>query len=110
MLASVFSGQTLARRAVAPTTSSRGALLVSAAHKKGSGSTKNGRDSQAKRRGVKVFGGQPVRAGGIIVRQVGSTVSASSISNKDLPRCHLPTPLSVAEGDAGQNPSRFREQ
>jgi large subunit ribosomal protein L27 len=49
-------------------------LLIEAAHKKGGGSTKNGRDSNAKRRGVKVYGGQPVKAGGIIVRQVGCTV------------------------------------
>lgn len=50
-------------------------FLVEAAHKKGGGSTKNGRDSNSKRRGVKVYGGQPVKAGGIIVRQVGCTVS-----------------------------------
>ena len=43
------------------------------AHKKGSGSTKNGRDSTSKRRGVKVYGGQMVRTGGIIVRQVGKS-------------------------------------
>ncbi|MBI4565629.1 MAG: 50S ribosomal protein L27 [Planctomycetes bacterium] len=42
------------------------------AHKKGQGSTRNGRDSQSQRRGVKRFEGQPVRAGGIIVRQVGA--------------------------------------
>ncbi len=42
------------------------------AHKKGLGSSKNGRDSQSKRLGVKVFGGQPVRAGAIIVRQRGT--------------------------------------
>jgi len=42
------------------------------AHKKGQGSSRNGRDSPGKRLGVKVFGGQRVRAGGIIVRQVGS--------------------------------------
>lgn len=42
------------------------------AHKKGQGSTKNGRDSNAQRRGVKVYGGQTVTAGSIIVRQVGS--------------------------------------
>ena len=42
------------------------------AHKKGQGSVKNGRDSNAKRRGVKVFGGQAVNAGGIIVRQCGT--------------------------------------
>lgn len=42
------------------------------AHKKGGGSTRNGRDSNPKRLGVKRFGGQPVRAGGIIVRQRGT--------------------------------------
>lgn len=43
------------------------------AHKKGAGSTRNGRDSNAQRRGIKVYGGQEVLAGNIIVRQVGST-------------------------------------
>ncbi|TVP77354.1 MAG: 50S ribosomal protein L27 [Gemmatimonadales bacterium] len=42
------------------------------AHKKGVGSSRNGRDSNAKRLGVKRFGGQHVRAGGIIVRQRGT--------------------------------------
>jgi large subunit ribosomal protein L27 len=42
------------------------------AHKKGLGSSKNGRDSAAKRLGVKVFAGQPVHAGSIIVRQRGT--------------------------------------
>ncbi|OGW80950.1 MAG: 50S ribosomal protein L27 [Omnitrophica bacterium RIFCSPHIGHO2_02_FULL_51_18] len=42
------------------------------AHKKGLGSSKNGRDSQSKRRGVKRFGGQFVSAGSILVRQKGS--------------------------------------
>ncbi len=44
------------------------------AHKKGLGSTKNGRDSIAKRLGVKAFGGQQVTAGSIIVRQRGTKV------------------------------------
>lgn len=44
------------------------------AHKKGLGSTKNGRDSIAKRLGVKAFGGQRVSAGSIIVRQRGTKV------------------------------------
>jgi large subunit ribosomal protein L27 len=44
------------------------------AHKKGGGSTRNGRDSNAQHRGVKVFGGESIRAGGIIVRQVGQTM------------------------------------
>ncbi len=42
------------------------------AHKKGLGSSKNGRDSQAKRLGVKVFAGQQIQAGSIIVRQRGT--------------------------------------
>ena len=42
------------------------------AHKKAGGSSRNGRDSQAKRLGVKVFGGQAISAGGIIVRQRGT--------------------------------------
>jgi large subunit ribosomal protein L27 len=44
------------------------------AHKKGTGSTRNGRDSNAKRLGVKKFGGQVVRAGNIIIRQRGTKV------------------------------------
>jgi large subunit ribosomal protein L27 len=42
------------------------------AHKKGEGSVKNGRDSNSKRLGVKIFGGQPAIAGNIIVRQRGT--------------------------------------
>ena len=42
------------------------------AHKKGEGSVKNGRDSQSKRLGVKIFGGQPAVNGNIIVRQRGT--------------------------------------
>jgi large subunit ribosomal protein L27 len=42
------------------------------AHKKGQGSSRNGRDSNGQRRGIKVFEGQPIRSGGIIVRQVGA--------------------------------------
>jgi large subunit ribosomal protein L27 len=44
------------------------------AHKKAGGSSRNGRDSQGQRRGVKVFGGEPVRAGNIIVRQLGTRI------------------------------------
>ena len=43
------------------------------AHKKGQGSSRNGRDSNAQRRGVKKFGGERVIAGNIIVRQVGNS-------------------------------------
>ncbi|MFZ9215050.1 MAG: 50S ribosomal protein L27 [Sediminibacterium sp.] len=42
------------------------------AHKKGEGSVKNGRDSQSKRLGVKIYGGQPAIAGNIIIRQRGT--------------------------------------
>jgi large subunit ribosomal protein L27 len=44
------------------------------AHKKGQGSSRNGRDSNAQRRGVKAFGGQRVSAGTILVRQVGTSI------------------------------------
>lgn len=44
------------------------------AHKKGVGSTRNGRDSESKRLGVKAFGGQTVSAGSIIIRQRGTKV------------------------------------
>jgi large subunit ribosomal protein L27 len=44
------------------------------AHKKGQGSSRNGRDSNSQRRGMKVFGGQVVSAGAILVRQVGTKI------------------------------------
>jgi large subunit ribosomal protein L27 len=44
------------------------------AHKKAGGSSRNGRDSKGQRRGVKRFGGEPVSAGTIIVRQVGTKI------------------------------------
>jgi len=46
------------------------------AHKKGQGATRNGRDSNAQYRGVKVFAGEKVTAGSILVRQVGSSFHA----------------------------------
>lgn len=46
------------------------------AHKKAGGSSKNGRDSNPQNRGVKIYGGQQIKAGNIIVRQVGSTFHA----------------------------------
>ncbi|EIE27562.1 hypothetical protein COCSUDRAFT_21462 [Coccomyxa subellipsoidea C-169] len=55
-----------------PLQRSVGCPNIEAAHKKGGGSTKNGRDSNPQMRGVKVYGGQPVKAGGIIVRQLGT--------------------------------------
>jgi len=48
------------------------------AHKKAGGSSKNGRDSIGKRLGVKKFGGEPVRAGNILVRQRGTTFHAGN--------------------------------
>ena len=48
------------------------------AHKKGTGSTRNGRDSNSKRLGVKAFGGEAVSAGSILIRQRGSSVLAGS--------------------------------
>jgi large subunit ribosomal protein L27 len=44
------------------------------AHKKAGGSSRNGRDSQAKRLGMKVYGGEAIRAGGIIARQRGTQI------------------------------------
>ena len=44
------------------------------AHKKGQGSSRNGRDSNSQRRGVKVYSGQTVSAGSILVRQVGTVI------------------------------------
>ena len=44
------------------------------AHKKGQGSSRNGRDSNSQRRGVKVFGGETVTAGSIIMRQLGTVI------------------------------------
>jgi large subunit ribosomal protein L27 len=46
------------------------------AHKKAGGSSRNGRDSESKRLGVKVYGGEAIRAGGIIVRQRGTRIHA----------------------------------
>ena len=48
------------------------------AHKKGQGSSRNGRDSPGQRRGVKVYGGEQVLAGNILVRQVGTKIHPGS--------------------------------
>ncbi|HKS16115.1 MAG TPA: 50S ribosomal protein L27 [Planctomycetota bacterium] len=51
------------------------------AHKKGQGSSRNGRDSNGQRRGIKVYEGQPIRSGGIILRQVGAVhVAGNNVS------------------------------
>ncbi len=44
------------------------------AHKKAGGSSRNGRDSKGQRRGIKKFGGEPVKAGNILVRQLGTKI------------------------------------
>jgi large subunit ribosomal protein L27 len=46
--------------------------MIAMAHKKGQGSVRNGRDSHSQRLGIKVYGGESVRAGGILVRQRGT--------------------------------------
>ena len=48
------------------------------AHKKGQGSSRNGRDSAGQRRGVKVYGGEAVRAGSILMRQLGTVIHPGS--------------------------------
>jgi large subunit ribosomal protein L27 len=48
------------------------------AHKKGQGSSRNGRDSRGQRRGIKIYGGETVRAGNILVRQLGTVVHPGS--------------------------------
>ena len=52
------------------------------AHKKGTGSTRNGRDSNSKRLGVKAYGGEKVSAGSIIIRQRGTSVYPESMLAK----------------------------
>jgi large subunit ribosomal protein L27 len=64
------------------------------AHKKGGGSTRNGRDSESKRLGVKVYGGQAVVPGNIIVRQRGTEFHAGD--NVGMGKDH--TLFAVAEG------------
>jgi large subunit ribosomal protein L27 len=65
------------------------------AHKKAGGSTRNGRDSESKRLGVKVFGGQVIQAGSIIIRQRGTRFYAGE--NVGMGRDH--TLFAKAEGD-----------
>lgn len=64
------------------------------AHKKAGGSTKNGRDSESKRLGVKLFGGQAAKAGNILVRQRGTKFHAGE--NVRIGRDH--TLFATAEG------------
>jgi ribosomal protein L27 len=96
---STFAGTSLASRAAAPLCAQRRPaqraapvpLTIEAAHKKGAGSTKNGRDSNSKRRGVKAYGGQPVIAGNIIIRQLGTKASSGGSRARRGPRAvHAP--------------------
>ena len=74
-----LSGQRVASSA-APAPAQPISLNIEAAHKKGAGSTKNGRDSNAQRLGVKVYGDQPCKAGSIIVRQRGTKVRPRTLN------------------------------
>ncbi len=72
------------------------------AHKKAGGSTRNGRDSESKRLGVKKFGGEPVKAGNIIIRQRGTKVHPGK--NVGLGKDH--TIFSLIEGFVKFEPHR----
>jgi large subunit ribosomal protein L27 len=93
------------------------------AHKKGLGSSRNGRDSNAKRLGVKIFGGQTVKPGNIIVRQRGTkfrpgagvgigrdhTIFAVTEGTVEFNRSGEKRTISVAEspdGSAGRQPTQ----
>lgn len=64
------------------------------AHKKGQGSTQNGRDSNAQFRGVKLYGGQRAKAGSIIIRQCGTRFKAGYL----VQRCKDDTLMALVEG------------
>lgn len=74
------------------------------AHKKGQGSSRNGRDSQGQRRGTKAYGGQTVTAGSILVRQVGTSIHAGR--NVGLGRDY--TLFALCDGVVGYGKSRGR--
>lgn len=60
-------------------------LTIEAAHKKGAGSTKNGRDSNPKMLGVKIYGDQPAQPGAIIIRQRGTKVPLYTRATRSAP-------------------------
>ncbi len=74
------------------------------AHKKGGGTTRNGRDSEAKRLGVKAFGGETVTAGSIIVRQRGTRIHPGT----NVSRGGDDTLFATAEGKVRFHSSRGR--
>lgn len=82
---SFLASQSIAVRPLVSLAPKKAFVSIEAAHKKGAGSTKNGRDSNSQRRGVKVYGAQPVKAGGIIIRQQGSTVRPRWLAQAMLP-------------------------
>src|SRR5919106_1254751 len=71
------------------------------AHKKGGGSSRNGRDSESKRLGVKSYGGQQVTAGSIIVRQRGTKIHAGDGVGRGGDDTHLPLPQQLAKVSVG---------
>jgi large subunit ribosomal protein L27 len=75
------------------------------AHKKGLGSTKNGRDSQGQRRGTKKYSGEVVRSGNILVRQVGLKIGAGE--NVGVGRDY--TLFSLADGVVGYRMHRGKK-
>ncbi len=75
------------------------------AHKKGAGSTRNGRDSQPKRLGVKVYGGEAVASGNILVRQRGTKIHPG----KNVLRGSDDTLFSIMEGIVRYEESRGRK-
>jgi len=75
------------------------------AHKKGAGSTRNGRDSQPKRLGVKVYGGEAVSSGNILVRQRGTKIHPG----KNVMRGSDDTLFSILEGIVRYEESRGRK-
>ncbi len=72
------------------------------AHKKGQGSTRNGRDSNAQHRGVKAYGGQFVTAGSIVIRQVGTKFRAGRNTRLARDYSVFATADGVVEFDTGR--------
>ena len=80
------------------------------AHKKGQGSSRNGRDSNAQRRGVKRFGGEKVTAGTIIVRQLGTRFHAGDNVGQGKDYTLFALKDGVVEFNKNQRKVHIREQ
>ncbi|TMA59215.1 MAG: 50S ribosomal protein L27 [Deltaproteobacteria bacterium] len=77
------------------------------AHKKGQGSTRNGRDSGGQRRGIKMFAGETVRAGNILVRQCGTRVHPGpNVGMGDRPGTAASVAARREDGSATPTPGR----